>query len=89
LNFIAWLVVGGLVGWVASMVMGTNGRQGILLNVVVGIVGAMFGGWMLSGPFGRTDINHGDFSLYGLVVPLLVAIILLTFVRLARGSESR
>lgn len=89
LNFIVWLVVGGLIGWVASMVVRPSGRQGILLNVVVGIVGAMLGGWMLSGPFGRTAISHGSFSLHGLVVPLLVAIILLTFTRLARGSAAR
>src|SRR5215216_4445052 len=48
MNIIIWLVVGGLVGWVASKVMNTDAQQGIVLNVVVGIVGALLGGWFLS-----------------------------------------
>ena len=47
MNFIIWLIVGGLIGWVASMIMKTDGQQGVILNVVVGIVGAMLGGWFL------------------------------------------
>jgi uncharacterized membrane protein YeaQ/YmgE (transglycosylase-associated protein family) len=89
MNFIIWIVTGGLIGWVASMVMGTDGRQGILLNVVVGIVGAFLGGWLLGGLFGSSTINQGNFSVSGLVVSLLGAIVLLAIVRLVRGTATR
>lgn len=89
MNFIIWIVTGGLIGWVASMVMGTDGRQGILLNVVVGIVGAFLGGWLLGGLFGSSTINQGNFSVSGLVVSLLGAIFLLAIVRLVRGTAMR
>jgi uncharacterized membrane protein YeaQ/YmgE (transglycosylase-associated protein family) len=87
MNIIVWLVVGGLIGWVASMLMGTDGRQGIVLNVVVGIVGAVLGGWLFSGVFGAGSINQGDFSVAGLAVSLLGAIILLFIVKLIRGRR--
>ena len=89
MNLIIWLVVGGLLGWAASMLMGTNGRQGIILNVVVGIVGAVLGGWLLSGLLGSSTINQGNFSLSGLFVSLLGAIILLAIVKLLGGITSR
>ena len=89
MNIIIWLVVGGLIGWVASILMGTDGRQGVVLNVVVGIVGAVLGGWLLSGVFGAGSINQGDFSVAGLIVSLLGAIILLFLVRLVRGRGLR
>lgn len=48
MNFIIWIVVGGLLGWVASMIMRTDAQQGMFLNVVVGIIGALLGGWLLA-----------------------------------------
>jgi uncharacterized membrane protein YeaQ/YmgE (transglycosylase-associated protein family) len=69
------------------MLMGTDGRQGIVLNVVVGIVGAVLGGWLFSGVFGAGSINQGDFSVAGLAVSLLGAIILLFIVKLIRGRR--
>ncbi|MDP9142828.1 MAG: GlsB/YeaQ/YmgE family stress response membrane protein [Pseudomonadota bacterium] len=87
MNFIIWLLVGGLIGWAASMLMGTNDRQGVILNVVVGIVGAVLGGWLLSGLFGSSTINQGDFSLSGLLVSLIGAVILLALVKLLRGRN--
>jgi uncharacterized membrane protein YeaQ/YmgE (transglycosylase-associated protein family) len=89
MNLLIWLLIGGLIGWVASMFMGTNERQGIILNVVVGIVGAFLGGWLLSGLFGSSTINQGNFSLSGMLVSLLGAIILLAIVRLVRGVAVR
>jgi uncharacterized membrane protein YeaQ/YmgE (transglycosylase-associated protein family) len=89
MNIIIWLVVGGLIGWVASMFMGTNGRQGIILNVVVGIIGAVLGGWLLSGVFGAGSINQGDFSVPGLLVSFLGAVILLFLVKLVRRGALR
>lgn len=85
MNFFIWLLVGGLIGWAASMLMGTSGRQGVLLNVVVGIVGAVLGGWLLGGLFGTATINQGDFSVSGLLVSLLGAVILLALVKLVQG----
>lgn len=89
MNLIIWLVVGGLIGWVASMVMKTDGQQGIILNVVVGIVGALLGGWFLAPLFGTGTINQNDFSVAGLGVSLLGAIILLAIVNLVRRGSAR
>jgi uncharacterized membrane protein YeaQ/YmgE (transglycosylase-associated protein family) len=84
MSFILWLVVGGVLGWVASMIMGTNDKQGIFLNIVVGIVGAFLGGLILSPLFGTGTINQYDFSMGSLLVSLLGAIILLFIVGLFR-----
>lgn len=89
MNFLIWLLVGGLIGWAASIFMKTNGRQGIVLNVVVGIVGAVLGGWLLSGTFGSSTINQGDLSLSGLFVSLVGAVILLALVKLFAGTSNR
>ena len=89
MNFIIWLVVGGLIGWVASMIMKTNAQQGMFLNVVVGIVGAMLGGWFLAPLFGTGTINSNDFSLAGLGVSLLGAIVLLAIVNFFRRGGAR
>jgi uncharacterized membrane protein YeaQ/YmgE (transglycosylase-associated protein family) len=89
INLIIWLVVGGVIGWVASLIMKTDAQQGMLLNVVVGIVGAMLGGWLLAPLFGTSTINQDNFSLPGLMVSLLGAIILLAIVNLLRGSSRR
>ena len=89
MNFIIWLVVGGLIGWVASMIMKTDGQQGVILNVVVGIVGAMLGGWLISPMVGAGTINSNNFSLSGLVVSLIGAVILLAIVNLVRRGRVR
>lgn len=89
MNFIIWLIVGGLIGWVASMIMRTNAQQGVILNVVVGIVGAMLGGWLLAPMFGAGTINQNDFSLAALGVSLLGAVILLAIVNLVRRGSPR
>jgi uncharacterized membrane protein YeaQ/YmgE (transglycosylase-associated protein family) len=89
MNLIIWLIVGGLIGWIASMVMRTDGQQGIILNVVVGIIGAMLGGFLLAPLFGTGTLNSGDFSLPGLLVSLLGAIILLGIVNLVRRGSVR
>jgi uncharacterized membrane protein YeaQ/YmgE (transglycosylase-associated protein family) len=86
MNILVWLVVGGLIGWLASVFMGTDGRQGIVLNVAVGIVGAVLGGWLLSGVLGASTINQGNFTLGGLLVSFLGAVILLALFRLVRRA---
>jgi uncharacterized membrane protein YeaQ/YmgE (transglycosylase-associated protein family) len=89
MNILVWLIVGGLIGWVASVLMGTDGRQGLILNVVVGIVGAALGGWLFGGAFGAATINQGNLSLSGLMVSLVGAILLLAALKLFRGATSR
>ncbi|HEX6318129.1 MAG TPA: GlsB/YeaQ/YmgE family stress response membrane protein [Burkholderiales bacterium] len=84
MSFIIWLIVGGLLGWIASMIMGTNDKQGILLNIVVGIVGAFLGGLLLAPLFGTGTINRGDFSIASLLVSLVGAVILLAIVNFFR-----
>jgi uncharacterized membrane protein YeaQ/YmgE (transglycosylase-associated protein family) len=89
MNLIIWLVVGGLIGWIASLIMKTDAQQGLVLNVVVGIVGALLGGWLLSPLVGAGTVNQGDFSLMGLLVSLAGAIILLFVVNLIRRGTPR
>jgi uncharacterized membrane protein YeaQ/YmgE (transglycosylase-associated protein family) len=89
MNFIIWLVVGGVIGWLASMFMKTNDQQGIVLNVVVGIVGAMLAGWLISPLIGVSTINQDNFSLPGLFVSFVGAAILLALINLFRRRSSR
>jgi len=89
MNIIIWLVVGGLIGWVASMLMRTDAQQGVILNVVVGVIGAFLGGFLLAPMFGTGTINQNDFSLASLGVSLLGAVILLAIVNLVRRGTAR
>ncbi|RYY02341.1 MAG: GlsB/YeaQ/YmgE family stress response membrane protein [Gammaproteobacteria bacterium] len=84
MNFITWIIVGGILGWLASIVMKTNAQQGIFLNIIVGIVGAFLGGFLLSPLFGAGTINGNDFSVMGLLVSFLGAIILLGIINFFR-----
>ena len=83
-SLLVWLVVGGLIGWLASMIMGTDAQQGVLLNIVVGIVGAFLGGLLLSPLFGVGTLNQGNFSIPSLLISLVGAVILLALTSLFR-----
>ncbi|MEK7440733.1 MAG: GlsB/YeaQ/YmgE family stress response membrane protein [Chloroflexota bacterium] len=87
MNFIIWLIVGGIIGWVASELMHT--RESLLLNIIVGIVGAFIAGLILTPLFGITTINENNFSLPALIVSLLGSIILLAVVSLFRRGIVR
>ncbi len=89
MNLIIWLIVGGVIGWLASIVMKTNGQQGIFLNVVAGIVGAMLGGWVISPLVGVGTINQDNFSMPALLVSFFGAVILLAIVNFFRRSTVR
>ncbi|RZL40615.1 MAG: GlsB/YeaQ/YmgE family stress response membrane protein [Rubrivivax sp.] len=89
MNFLIWLVIGGVIGWLASLVMKTDAQQGVILNVVVGIVGAMLGGWLIAPMLGTGTINSNDFSLAGLLVSFVGAIVLLAIVNLLRRGTAR
>jgi uncharacterized membrane protein YeaQ/YmgE (transglycosylase-associated protein family) len=88
-NFIVWIVVGGVLGWLASIIMNRDAEQGILLNVIVGIVGAFLAGLVLSPLFGVPTINQGGFSLPALLISLVGAVILLGIVNLVRRGTVR
>lgn len=88
INFIVWLIVGGLIGWVASMIMRTDAQQGLLLNIVVGIIGAFLAGWFLTPLFGVPSINE-SFSIAAMLLSLGGAVILLAIVNLMRRGSVR
>lgn len=85
INFIVWLIVGAVIGWAASVIMRTNSRQGLIADIIVGIVGAFLAGIFLSPLFGIGTINEGDFSIPALLVSLGGAIILLAISKLFRN----
>jgi uncharacterized membrane protein YeaQ/YmgE (transglycosylase-associated protein family) len=85
IGIIVWLVVGGIVGWLASLVMRTDAQQGVLLNVVVGIIGAFIGGLI----FSRGNINDAPLNVTAFLVSLVGAIILLGIVNLVRRGSLR
>jgi uncharacterized membrane protein YeaQ/YmgE (transglycosylase-associated protein family) len=85
INYIIWIIAGALIGWVASLIMRTNRRQGPIADIIVGIVGAFVGGYFLSPLFNVTTINEGNFSLPALLVSLGGAIILLVIFKLFKN----
>ena len=87
MNLIIWLIVGGLVGWVASIIMNTNAQQGIFLNVIVGIAGALIAGYLLTPYFGISTINQNNFSLPALLVSLGGSVILLFVISLIQSRR--
>ncbi len=89
MNFIGWIIVGGLLGWIASKVMNTDAQQGIFLNVIVGIVGAFLGGLVISPLLGTGTINDGDFSLASLGVSFVGAVVLLAIANLVFRGRAR
>lgn len=85
INFLIWIIAGAVIGWVASLIMKTNNRQGLIADIIVGIVGAFVGGYFLSPIFNAGTINEGDFSLPALLVSLGGAVILLAVSKLFRN----
>lgn len=85
MGLIIWLIIGGVVGWLASLVMRTDAQQGIFLNIIVGIVGAFIGGLIMN----RGTINNTGLSIESFLVSLLGAIVLLAIVNLFRRGSLR
>jgi uncharacterized membrane protein YeaQ/YmgE (transglycosylase-associated protein family) len=85
MGLILWLVIGGVVGWLASIVMRTDAQQGIFLNIIVGIVGAFIGGLVFAGG----NINNAPLTVYTFLTSLVGAIILLAIVNLVRRGSLR
>ncbi|NJR80183.1 GlsB/YeaQ/YmgE family stress response membrane protein [Sphingomonas corticis] len=85
MGLIIWLIIGGVIGWLASIIMRTDAQQGIFLNIVVGIVGAFLGGLLFTGG----SINNAPLTIYSFLVSLLGAVILLAIVNLFRRGRVR
>ena len=85
INFMIWIVVGALIGWAASLIMRTNDRQGLIGDILVGIVGAFVGGYFLTPLFNVSTINEGNFSIPAMLVSLGGAVILLAISKLFRN----
>jgi len=85
INLVIWLLVGALVGWLASMVMRTDAQQGAVLNIVVGIVGAMIAGFLIGGP----TINTNALNLTAIIVSFVGAVVLLGIVNLVTRGRVR
>jgi uncharacterized membrane protein YeaQ/YmgE (transglycosylase-associated protein family) len=85
MGLIIWLVIGGIVGWLASLIMRTDAQQGILMNIVVGIVGAFIGGLI----FTRGTINEVPLDVNSFLVSLVGAVVLLGIVNLIRRGSVR
>ena len=86
MGILIWLLVGGLVGWVARLIMKTDGSQGIVLTVLVGIVGAFIAGFFISPLVGVTTINQNALNLGSILISLVGAVILIGIVKVVRGG---
>ena len=89
MTLILILIVGGLIGWLASMVMRTDGQQGIFLNIVVGVVGAVLAGYVVTPLIGGAPITSGAFDVMSLLSSFIGAVILLAIVNLFRRGAVR
>lgn len=89
INLIVLLIVGGVLGWLASIVMRTDAQQGIFLNIVVGIVGALLAGLIITPMIGGSSITQGSFSVTSLLISFLGAVVLLAIVNLLRRGSVR
>lgn len=89
MNLILVLIVGGIIGWLASILMRTDAQQGILLNIVVGIVGAVIAGVVVTPLIGGAPITSGSFDIMSLFASFLGAVILLALINLFRRGSVR
>ncbi len=89
MNIILIIIIGGVIGWLASLVMRTDGQQGIFLNIIVGLVGAVVAGLFLTPLLGGAPITQGAFDIRSLVVSFLGAVVLLAIVNLVRRGSVR
>ena len=85
MNFILWIIIGGVAGWIASMIMKTNSRQGMLMDIVVGIIGGFIGGWVL----GLFNINPGDGLFASLGTSVIGAVIFIGILKAIRPGKKQ
>ena len=89
MNLIIILIVGGILGWLASIVMSTDGQQGIFLNIVVGVIGAVIAGFLVTPLIGGAPITSGAFDIRSLFASFIGAVILLGVINLFRRGSVR
>jgi uncharacterized membrane protein YeaQ/YmgE (transglycosylase-associated protein family) len=87
MQVVVWLIAGGVVGWVAGLLM--KRRDGLVLNIIIGIVGSILGGWFIAPFVGVPTIDQGTFTLASLLVSLAGAIILIAIVNFGRRGRMR
>ncbi|MFC9555729.1 GlsB/YeaQ/YmgE family stress response membrane protein [Rhodococcus sp. NPDC056960] len=85
LGIFGWIIIGGLAGWIGSKIMGTDARQGILLNIVVGIVGGLLGGFLLR--LVGVDVAGGGL-FFSFLTCLFGAVIVLFAIRAVTGRRA-
>ena len=85
MGFIGWIILGGLAGWIASIIMGKNAQMGLIANIVVGVIGALLGGFLFN-LIGGADIT--GFNLWSLFVAVVGSVILLGLARLLGGTKA-
>jgi uncharacterized membrane protein YeaQ/YmgE (transglycosylase-associated protein family) len=85
MNFIVWLIFGALAGWVASMITGRNERQGCIMNIVAGVIGAALGGWLMT--FFVEGFQINEFSLINFAVAVGGAVLFLGVLNLLFGRR--
>lgn len=74
MNWIVWIIFGGIAGWIASIIMKNNAQQGLIMNIVMGIIGAVVGGWVFN-VFGAQGVT--GFNIYSFVVAIVGAVIVI------------
>jgi uncharacterized membrane protein YeaQ/YmgE (transglycosylase-associated protein family) len=85
MDWLAVIIVGGIIGWLASIMMKTDAQQGILLNVIIGIVGSLLGRWLFVDVLGiGSAAAAGEFNLAGLLFGILGAVILIAILKALR-----
>lgn len=89
MGLIILIIVGGIIGWLASMVMRTDAQQGVFLSIVVGIVGAVLAGFLISPLLGSAPITSGDYDIGSLLISFLGAVVLLAIVNMFRRGRVR
>lgn len=89
MGFIIWILVGALVGWIASMIMKTDAQQGTILNILVGIVGAFVGGYFISPLVGIPTINENPINIPSILVSIVGAVIVIAIWNLLRKGVAR
>jgi uncharacterized membrane protein YeaQ/YmgE (transglycosylase-associated protein family) len=89
MNLLTWLAVGAIIGWLASVVMKTDARQGVLANLVIGVFGAFLGGWLFAPIFRNGTINQNDFGMVSLLISFAGAVLLLAAFNLYQAGRVR
>ena len=86
MGIIGWIILGGIAGWLASIIMGTNASMGLGANIIVGIVGGLIGGFLFS-LIGGSDVN--GFNLWSLFVAVIGSVVLLWIVKMMGGGKAK